>query len=493
MPFLMALLVVLSLMFATGPAQAQAPSCPYASLRFESVLAVDSNRICEAAAPWAERGFRVLVYLTDARDPTENAWFERIDRVEGEAGLRDLSQADFYDRRGLTLAASTDTTLPWGFNITYGEALYGTRLDTSDHEYDRIRSEVRNLLRSGDPSQALVTGLQQSYTLVYPPPASPWVVGGVGASTVAVIGSLIYLPKQRRRKQLQNQIQALQAPVATLLLALEHLLPGEKPEEMIFYRLYLMLGGDRYPYLGSQILNALQECRRSLTQAFLVQGQLSSQTATTIPELEQQVEAWERLYVSLVGSRAHLLNLTEEQLQTLLNPVQFLPSDQRQGSLSHQLEDLHQQLEGRPLKVKLLRVDPSQLDADGILGLIDQIQQDLNRLQAAPTRLPAQLATLENLLRQPPVGIPVHQLSGLLSQAHALRQNGLDLDGLEVVEAGIRCVEVLAQMQTWQEQGYRFPNQAADLAQLNTALGSLLQLSPGQLASAIPTLQKAID
>ncbi|MEN9232378.1 MAG: hypothetical protein Q6L68_15885, partial [Thermostichus sp. DG02_5_bins_236] len=42
-------------------------------------------------------------------------------------------------------------------------------------------------------------------------------------------------------------------------------------------------------------------------------------------------------------------------------------------------------------------------------------------------------------------------------------------------------------------QGYRFPNQAADLAQLNTALGSLLQLSPGQLASAIPTLQKAID
>ncbi|MGQ9837788.1 MAG: hypothetical protein ACUVRV_07415 [Cyanobacteriota bacterium] len=62
--------------------------------------------------------------------------------------------------------------------------------------------------------------------------------------------------------------------------------------------------------------------------------ELSGQTAKTLPELEQQVEAWEHLYVSLVGSREYLLNLTEEQLQTLLNPVQFLPSDQRHGSLS---------------------------------------------------------------------------------------------------------------------------------------------------------------
>lgn len=261
-------------------------------------------------------------------------------------------------------------------------------------------------------------------------------------------------------------------------------------------------------------MNTLQECRRSLTQAFWVQGQLSSQAATTLPdrvsgtesELEQQVEAWERLYVSLVGSRKHLLNLTEEQLQTLLNPVQFLPSsrvsgtesfrtsapqgDQRQGALSHQLEDLRQQLEGRPLKVKLLRVDPSQLDADGILGLIDQIQQDLSRLQTAPTRLPAQLATLENLLRQPPIRIP--GLTGLLSQAKTLHQQGLDLDGLELAEAGIRLIELLARIQDWQAEGYRFPTQAADFAQLDAVLGSLRQLRPTQVASAIPTLKNAI-
>lgn len=91
----MALLVVLAWVFTTGPAQAQTPSCPYATLRLESILAVDVNRVCEAAVPWSERGFRMLIYLTDARDPTENAWFERIDRVEADAGLRDLSQADF--------------------------------------------------------------------------------------------------------------------------------------------------------------------------------------------------------------------------------------------------------------------------------------------------------------------------------------------------------------------------------------------------------------
>ncbi|MGQ9837789.1 MAG: hypothetical protein ACUVRV_07420 [Cyanobacteriota bacterium] len=75
---------------------------------------------------------------------------------------------------------------------------------------------------------------------------------------------MIYLTKQRRRKQLQAQTKALQGPVATLLLAPEHLLPSEKPEEMILYRLYLMLEGDRYLYLGSQVLNTLQECCRSL-------------------------------------------------------------------------------------------------------------------------------------------------------------------------------------------------------------------------------------
>lgn len=432
----------------------------------------------------------MLVYLTDARDPSEQAWFERLDRVEAEAGLRDLSQADFYDRSGLTVAASTDTSLPWGFNITYGEALYGTRLDTADREYERIRAAVRDLLRRGDPSQALVAGLRESYLLTYPPPPSPWPLAGVGAGAAGVIGGTMYWRRQRRRRQLQNQIQALRAPVATLLLALEGLLPSDKPEETIFYRLYLIRGGERYPHLGSRILDTLQACRRALRQAFLAQGQLADQTPTTLAELEQLVEAWERLYVSLVGSRKHLLNLTEEQLQTLLNPVQFLPSDPTEegGSLLRQLQDLHQQLEGRPLKVNLLRVDPDQLDADGILGLIDQVQRELDRLQKASALLSAKLATLEDQLRQAPTGIPTPLLSGLaglLGQVRSLQQNGLDLDGLELAEAGSRLLDLLAQLQTWQHQGYRFPQQAGNLAQLEAALGSL--------PDALPDLRRAID
>ena len=481
MRVLVALLLALAWLFAPGPVQAQGVTCPYATLRLESRLAVDAKQVCEAAAPWAAKGFRVLVYLTDDRDPSEQAWFARLDRVEAEAGLRDLSQVDFYDRNGLTVAASTDTFPPWGFNITYGETLYGTRLDTADHEYQRLRAEVRELLRQGDPSQALVVGLQQSYRLAYPPPPSPWPLLGVGASAAAVIGGTIYWRRQRRRRQLQNQIQVLQAPVATLLLALEGLLPSDKPEETIFYRLYLISGGERYPQLGSRLLETLQACRQALTQAFWVQGQLSNQTPTTLRELEQQVEAWERLYVSLVGSRERLLNLSEEQLQTLLNPVQFLPSDlaEEGGSLLQQLEDLRQQLEGRPLKVELLRVDPSHLDADGILGLIDRVQRELDRLQKAPALLSAKLATLENRLRQAPTGIPTSLrsgLAGLLNQVRSLQQRGLDLDGLELAEAGIRLLDLLAQLQTWQNQGYRFPRQADDLAQLASALGSLSEL-----------------
>ncbi|MDT7946624.1 MAG: hypothetical protein RRA39_09980, partial [Cyanobacteriota bacterium PSP.bin.10] len=49
--------------------------------------------------------------------------------------------------------------------------------------------------------------------MTYPPPPSPWPLVGVGAGAAGIIGGTMYWRRQRRCRQLQNQIQALQAPV----------------------------------------------------------------------------------------------------------------------------------------------------------------------------------------------------------------------------------------------------------------------------------------
>ncbi|MFS8783764.1 hypothetical protein, partial [Synechococcus sp. R6-7] len=56
--------------------------------------------------------------------------------------------------------------------------------------------------------------------MTYPPPPSPWPLVGVGAGAAGIIGGTMYWCRQRRCRQLQNQIQALQAPVVAAPRAL---------------------------------------------------------------------------------------------------------------------------------------------------------------------------------------------------------------------------------------------------------------------------------
>lgn len=89
----------------SAPALAQA-TCPYATLRIETMQPVDPQAICEAARPLAEKNLRILVYLTDQRTSSEEAWFDLIDAVESAEGFRDPNQPDIYALTGITAAVA---------------------------------------------------------------------------------------------------------------------------------------------------------------------------------------------------------------------------------------------------------------------------------------------------------------------------------------------------------------------------------------------------
>ncbi|NEP18737.1 MAG: hypothetical protein F6J97_17860, partial [Leptolyngbya sp. SIO4C1] len=100
-------------------------ACPYATLRLDTAQAVDREAICQAAQAWSDRGYQMLVYLTDRPFSTEDEWFAHLDQVESEAGLRDLSQPDSFEKAGFAIEAQTAAANgALRVSVTYGEALY---------------------------------------------------------------------------------------------------------------------------------------------------------------------------------------------------------------------------------------------------------------------------------------------------------------------------------------------------------------------------------
>ncbi|WP_008318728.1 hypothetical protein [Leptolyngbya sp. PCC 6406] len=406
------------------PAQAQGV-CPYAILRIESRQAVDAAAVCEAAKPWADAGYQVLVFLTDARPANEDAWFALLDGVEAEARLRDLTQDDYFEKAAIALEATTATDLPYGITLTYGEALYNTPLDTNAAALESVKRGIRESLAAQDATGALTTGLAAAADLagistlapVAPNPPVPLTTppsSAVGTSTVvadqgdsgnalaggglvvALGGSVGFVALRRRRKQrLQAQLATLQSRIANLLMGCEQLLAGGVAENTVSYQLFVEADGERYPELTQQVKAGLTQARQALDQAFQVHSHLQEDAAQSQRPLPAQVEAWEMLYLSFVGKRDRIRAMSDEELQTLLNPAQVLESNPglSQGLVT-QLETIQQRIKDTPLKVELMQVNPEGVDNEGILGLVEQVDATIGRLRQAVRTAPEQLAQI---------------------------------------------------------------------------------------------------
>ncbi len=104
------------------PHTAHAQTCAYADIINQSDLDLDTAAVCAAAQPWAQDGYKLLIFLTDTPVRNETVWFDLIDGVEASVGLRDLSQTDAFDTNGLAFEAAT--LADWATSITFGDSLF---------------------------------------------------------------------------------------------------------------------------------------------------------------------------------------------------------------------------------------------------------------------------------------------------------------------------------------------------------------------------------
>ena len=536
------LLVALIVAATVTRVQAQ-PTCPYADIRLDTGQAVDVEAICETARPWADDGFQVVVLLTDYRATSEDDWFAFLDQAEAEAGIRDLSQPDAFDKNGIAFEASTATDLAWGYNVTIGEWLYGTALDT-DEAVSRIESLMRNGITAGDPTTAFVQALTLSYEIYHPfptpqatrsepspqveqpqPPQAkqpsssfPWGWVLIGLLAVGALGAgscvLAILVIQRTRSK--RHLGVLRARTSNLLNACEPLLRGDTPEETVLYQLFSGYGGERSTRARGDVREWLRRSQAALDDAFDLRRKLIDPDVQKKRTPEQLVQDWEMLYVTFVGNSERILALTDDELRTLLDPMLVLDREKADVQLTRQLDDIRRELAGdMPLKVELTMVDPAKTDAEGILGYIDRVKAKIAYVRDASSEAPRRLAEAQKKRRAAEEDLPspfvmtrerffadiderLAQASLALEQEqflHALEHATDVIQGLETISKFVAAVSEhdrrQAEIEAITGQGYRPGHLEDDLKKIEKDIETITKkITAGDYVKAETRIEK---
>ncbi|MCA9968994.1 MAG: hypothetical protein KC425_02205, partial [Anaerolineales bacterium] len=497
-------LLWLTLASAVRPARAQA-ACGHVDFLVEGGAALDRAAICEAAQPWADDGIRLFVYLTDVDPGSEDAWFAQLDEVESAMGYR---AGEIFDRSLLALEATSGSSASWAVTFTYGEALYDTPLDQDETAVTRLKNDMRQALQSGDATAAFVTGVSEGYSLNHPG-ASPLLIGAGVVAGLGVLGAggyaayrSVLLPAQRRRQrreELQAQLARLQERVANLLLALEQLIAGQQPEEATLFQVFEAYGGRHEPEMETAVRARIAASQQAFDAAFALRQQLLEEDFQQAQSLEEQVRAWELLYLSLVGSDPRIRGLTEAELRDLLDPVVVLQREAQGSAVVAQLRDLSKQIQGMPLKVDMLLLEPDNVDQAGILGTLEEVETAIGDLMAAQAAAPerldaaraARLSAEEEAASATPFGMTPGTIfpgidariqtaaDDITAGAHvrALRAAETILRDLEVVEdlidAAAEHAARQAEVDAVLAEGYRPATLAADREELATDVAEI--------------------
>jgi hypothetical protein len=294
----------------------------------------------------------------------------------------------------------------------------------------------------------------------------------------------------------------------------EQLLTGGEPENTVSYQLFTEADGERYPDLTREVVGQLGQARQVLDQAFQVHSQLQDNSVEEKQSLVQKVEAWERLYLTIVGTRDRIQQMSDEDLQTLLNPALILGTTPVSAGLTTQLQTIQQQIQNTPLKVTLMRVKPDDTDAEGILGLIERVDATIGRLRQAVTEAPKQWAATQTRRQQLPARLPASlglsesQVFGPVDETLAAAEVALNQDRLymtvlkhcAIANQTFGNLEQLIQtfqsydsqqqnIQTITAAGYRPPELPPQQGQVKSLLTTLQnQLCAGQYDQSVETL-----
>ncbi|MCA9996799.1 MAG: hypothetical protein KDE56_13660, partial [Anaerolineales bacterium] len=398
------LILFLQLAWLITPAHAQ--SCSHVTFRVDSTASLDRTAVCDAAQPWADKGIQTFIYITDQVTDNEGDWYQLLDAIETDAGFR---SGENFDPNVLAFEASSSGD-PWAATLTYGANLFDTALDQNESSRVQIANNLQNTIISGDATQGFVQALNESYAVNYPAASgssaesggfggAATAVGAIAAAGAAAAGGYILnkqvlQPARSRRKKEEAQrahLAELRQNIANLLLACERLLQGDTPQDTVLYQVFDAYGGTHYADRKTAVTEWVRRSQAALNAAFDLRRDLLDEETQQKQTLEQQIRSWETIYLTLVGSSPRVLELTDAELHDLLDPMITLERKEQETPLVKQLVDIQRELQGKPLRVDLQAVDPATVDHEGILGYIDQVEQQLNELMGAQSKAPESL------------------------------------------------------------------------------------------------------
>jgi hypothetical protein len=304
-----------------------------------------------------------------------------------------------YDANGEVVG--TDSSYATPSELDPGQiAFFDTRIYFWKHKPDtsKVASHRLQVYGSAPPQSTQIEQPIVSSPTAPPqqpdqPPTSsstfPWgwvflgilVIGALGVGGYKLIAWAI------RRARLKQQLTVLRARTSNLMNACEPLFRGNTPEETVLYQLFSAYGGEQIARLRDDVYEWLRRSQDALNVAFDLRRKFISPKVQEGRDLERQVHDWEMLYVTFVGSSERILSLTNDDLHTLLDPILMLDRETADVQLIQQLDDIRRELTSdRPLKVDLMVVDPTETDAEGILGYLDRVKAKIANLQSPAER-----------------------------------------------------------------------------------------------------------
>lgn len=299
-----------------------------------------------------------------------------------------------YDTDGEVIG--TDSSYATPSDLNPGRvAFFDTRIYFWKYKPDtsKVASHRLQIYGTGPPQSSQIEQTPISSPIAESPPDSSfpwgWVFIGILGFGALGVGGYKLMPWAIRRTRLKRQLKVLRARTSNLLNACEPLLRGDTPKETILYQLFGTYGGEQSEHSQKDVYEWLRRSQDALNVAFdlrrnLIASEVQAPSRRSRRHygedrsLEQQVYDWEMLYVTFVGNSERILSLTNDELHTLLDPILVLDRETADVQLIKQLDDIWRELvSGMPLKVDLMMVDPSETDAEGILGYIDRVKDTI--------------------------------------------------------------------------------------------------------------------
>ncbi len=411
------LATLVALMAGTFPRSVRASDCVGVYFRNDSTTALDEAAICEAASPLVGHGLQVYVYLTDYSPTSEGDWFSTLDQVEMALGLR-REDGFFNNENAFILEATTSTSQPWGWNITFGDTLINSPLEARKSE---VSGTLKNGILSGDVALGYISALKLTNQIAFPvvqpqqpvAPAQPPVIiqetrepvnltpviNGIGLLLVVIVvgGGLFvivtkwFLPWQSSQQRLTSKrayLNSLREKVEQLTLSLDGILGGQTDEDTLIWDTFVQFQIEKYPDLRKEVKALISSARDGLNAAFEFNEEIHKIESDTEEHVDEMAEAYERVYANLIGTDPIIASMSEAAMSGFVDPLNLGTNVGRLGGeIRQRIDQARLGITGSSFLIQYRYLQTDELvNIEGVYEIANKLKTILVRLITAQTQ-----------------------------------------------------------------------------------------------------------